>query len=221
MDISSYRAESLLGPRDATRDPPKTPIAEISAIAGANTGGAEQATEEDGLSLFETLLDTVNPLQHIPGVSTAYRAITGDESNAFSNMAGGFLFGGPVGLAAGAASSFFEMVTGNDVVGHAMALFKGEPDAAGIEHLASETDIGPRGLLHPGTPLSVEHYQAFASAQATQNKGYGADNSQVSWSSNIWTANALKEATSLYENNQELGQGQSNAEQRQQSNQIV
>lgn len=116
MEISQYTGASLLGPRDATRDPPKTPITEISAISG---GQSQTPEDEDGISLFDTLLDTVNPLQHIPGVSTAYQAVTGDESSAVANMAGGFLFGGPVGLAAGAATSFFELLTGKSIMDHA------------------------------------------------------------------------------------------------------
>lgn len=204
MDISQYRADTLLGPRDANRDPPKGPISEISAISGH----PEQTGQDEGYSLFDAVLDTVNPLQHIPGVSSVYRATTGDESSALANMAGGFLFGGPVGLAAGAATSFFEMLTGRGLMDHAMALFTGDQDSGGLEHMQTVAEGGASGLTHLNG-LSLEQYQAFALAQAEQNSGTGAELSQVSWSSNIWTANALKEATGLYENNDKLGESAS------------
>ncbi|MCW8916433.1 MAG: hypothetical protein OQK24_11355 [Magnetovibrio sp.] len=208
MEISSYQADSLLGPRDKSRIVERAPITPLSPISGGN-GGTDQQTAEDEISFFDTLIDTVNPLQHIPGVSTAYQAATGDEANPIASMAGGFLFGGPVGLAAGAASSFFEMITGKSLMGHAMAFLDGEdlPDQGtdGLTDLGTSTAAAHEPLIRPmGTSLNVENYQAFAQAQAQQNIGFGALDQQVSWSSNIWTANALKDATGLYETNQNL-----------------
>ena len=42
----------------------------------------------DGLT-FGDVLDVINPLQHIPVVSTIYRAITGDEISPGARVAGG------------------------------------------------------------------------------------------------------------------------------------
>jgi hypothetical protein len=53
---------------------------------------------DKGLS-FRDLLDIVNPLQHIPGVSQLYRKLTGDEIKPSMELAGGALFGGPIGVA--------------------------------------------------------------------------------------------------------------------------
>ena len=50
---------------------------------------------------FADFLDVINPLQHIPIVSSIYRAITGDEINGPARVLGGALFGGPLGLVAG------------------------------------------------------------------------------------------------------------------------
>lgn len=77
---------------------------------------------EDGTSFFESLLDIINPLQHIPVVSTIYRAISGDEIAAPARLIGGALFGGPVGFASAAANLMFEEVSGDDLAGHALAL---------------------------------------------------------------------------------------------------
>lgn len=78
---------------------------------------------------FETLLDIVNPLQHIPGVSTIYRAVTGDEIAAPARLIGGALFGGPIGLASATGNMLLEEASGNDLVGHALALVGGLSEA--------------------------------------------------------------------------------------------
>ncbi len=70
---------------------------------------------------FETLLDIINPLQHIPFVATIYRAITGDEIAAPARLIGGALFGGPIGFASTAANMLLEEASGNDLAGHALA----------------------------------------------------------------------------------------------------
>ena len=46
---------------------------------------------------FADLLDVVNPLQHIPVVSTVYRNLTGDTIKPIAQVAGGLLYGGPSG----------------------------------------------------------------------------------------------------------------------------
>ena len=51
---------------------------------------------KDGFTFFD-FLDIINPLQHIPVISTIYRAITGDQIDPGSRIAGASLFGGPLG----------------------------------------------------------------------------------------------------------------------------
>lgn len=53
---------------------------------------------EDGFN-FGDILDIVNPLQHIPIVGSIYRKITGDVIAPAMEVAGGALFGGPLGAA--------------------------------------------------------------------------------------------------------------------------
>ena len=53
--------------------------------------------QKEGIS-FSDLLDIVNPLHHIPVVSTVYRMITGDEIGMGARMAGSVLYGGPYGI---------------------------------------------------------------------------------------------------------------------------
>ncbi|MDO8290806.1 MAG: hypothetical protein Q7T44_16445 [Parvibaculum sp.] len=76
---------------------------------------------------FADLLDTVNPLQHIPGVATLYRELTGDQISPQARMAGGALYGGPIGFAVSMADSIIDGLTGDDLGGHIFAgLFKSD-----------------------------------------------------------------------------------------------
>jgi len=91
---------------------------------------------------FKDLLDTINPLQHIPIISTVYRELTGDVPGAVSRLAGGMLYGGPIGLALEMADSAVDDSTGNDIGGHMWAaLFddgKG-PDTPSATKVAAAT----------------------------------------------------------------------------------
>ncbi len=51
---------------------------------------------DDGLT-FRDVLDLVNPLQHIPLVGNLYRRMSGDILDPAIRVAGGALFGGPIG----------------------------------------------------------------------------------------------------------------------------
>ena len=73
----------------------------------------------DGLN-FRDVLDLINPLQHIPIVGNIYRNLTGDIAAPGIRIAGGALFGGPIGAAFAAAA----------VVAH--QLFSSAPDVTGV-----------------------------------------------------------------------------------------
>ncbi|MBI3452201.1 MAG: hypothetical protein HY057_05090 [Rhodospirillales bacterium] len=75
-----------------------------------------------GKITFADFLSVINPLQHIPIVSTIYRAITGDTIEPTARVIGGALFGGPAGLVVAAFSSVFEQTTGKDIGAQALAL---------------------------------------------------------------------------------------------------
>jgi len=78
---------------------------------------------EDGFDFFD-LLDVVNPLQHIPIVNSAYRAVTGDEISSGASMIGGTLFGGFVGMIGSALNNFSIEDTGEDIATNvAQAMF--------------------------------------------------------------------------------------------------
>jgi hypothetical protein len=60
--------------------------------------GRRRIESRGGEDFLSTLLDIINPLQHIPLVSNLYREITGDQISSSARILGGGLFGGPIGL---------------------------------------------------------------------------------------------------------------------------
>ena len=101
------------------------------SIGGGPVAGTGQAAVnggffgEDGLT-FADLLDVLNPLQHIPVIGGLYRALSGDGISAGARMAGGTLYGGPLGFLGALANTLVEEVSGRDIGGNALALFSGD-----------------------------------------------------------------------------------------------
>ncbi len=98
--------------------------------------GAGGAGDGDAGAFFENLLDIINPLQHLPIISTIYRAATGDAIAAPARLIGGALYGGPFGAAGAAVNLAVENITGSDIGEHVVALVTGE-DAAADSQMAS------------------------------------------------------------------------------------
>ncbi len=111
-------------PLDTPRVQPKA-----TAPQAGSAGKSHGLFGEDGFSFWD-LLDIVNPLQHIPVVSTIYRAVTGDKIDPGARIAGGTLFGGPIGMALSLVSAMVEEGTGKDPGEHALAMLGiGEDEA--------------------------------------------------------------------------------------------
>ncbi len=85
----------------------------INALASRNVSGGDDVQTVD--MSFDDFLDMINPLQHIPGVSTIYRAIAGEEINPVSRIAGDALYGGVFGLASAGVSALCAI--GDEAVG--------------------------------------------------------------------------------------------------------
>jgi hypothetical protein len=107
-----------------------TNVNRISAYAPSVARPADGVADsdfwgEDGFS-FDDVIDLINPLQHLPVVSTLYRSITGDEISSGAQIAGGGLFGGPIGIFAAAASTMFEEATNGDLINQISTLFDGD-----------------------------------------------------------------------------------------------
>ena len=100
-------------------------------------GSADPAgpVEMQEFSFFD-FLDIINPLQHIPIVSSLYRAATGDELKPFARIIGGALFGGPSGFMRGIAEAIMVEGSGKDIGQHVAALFDiGDAAAAPVATL--------------------------------------------------------------------------------------
>lgn len=105
----------------------------------AGTEGETQYFGEDGLQLSD-VLDVLNPLQHIPFVSTLYRELTGDTISSAAKIAGGALLGGPIGLAAAVFDTIFTQETGRNLTETAVAMVTGDtttPAASTATRVAS------------------------------------------------------------------------------------
>ena len=94
---------------------------------------------------FKDVLDTINPLQHIPIVSTIYQSATGDTQSTGAKLLGGALFGGPIGFIAALFDSILQSATGADIAHNVMAAVEGQPVPAmqnGTMQLADNSQTG-------------------------------------------------------------------------------
>jgi hypothetical protein len=89
--------------------------------------GNTHAWKDGGSFSFHDILDMLNPLQHIPLISTLYRWITGDSPGNIARVVGDGLYGGPIGAASGLLSIALKEETGKDFGEEAMAMIAG-PD---------------------------------------------------------------------------------------------
>ncbi len=75
---------------------------------------------------LDDVLDIINPLQHIPVVSSIYRSVTGDQITGPARIIGDTLFGGPIGFVASLVNAITEEVSGRDLGGNALAALIGD-----------------------------------------------------------------------------------------------
>lgn len=92
------------------------------------TQGQQGTSLEDDFDFFD-FLDILNPLQHIPVVSTFYRELTGDELHPASRIVGGTLYGAIPGAVSAVLNTITEGITGKDIGEHIADAFFGEDDS--------------------------------------------------------------------------------------------
>jgi len=141
--------------------------------------------EKSGFS-FHDLLDAVNPLQHLPIVSTIYRSLTGDEPGALSRMVGDGLFGGLMGFASSVVNVLIKADTGKDIGEHVMSLLgldgSGDKPAAATATATAAASPPTRTaaattLARPAIPLSPSRYIMPSGAPAAPAQPTGASSS--------------------------------------------
>jgi hypothetical protein len=96
---------------------------ETPALSLSSSTEAPAATDDS--FGFLDLVDMINPLQHIPIVSTLYRAVTGDTIKPISQIVGGAAFGGFIGAAGGIANAIVTSETGKDIGENVMGFITG------------------------------------------------------------------------------------------------
>ena len=106
--VNKNNYDALL--KNNTMDAHKIPIAGQALNEKTNTN--------DNLTFWD-FLDIINPLQHIPGISSIYRAITGDEIGSVAKIAGSTLYGGPLGAVSSIIDVAVDISTGKDIGEHA------------------------------------------------------------------------------------------------------
>lgn len=116
QSANSAREHIATGLNTANLQPQKP---DISGNALALNGRPNASSNADDSFGFRDLLDMVNPLQHIPIISSVYREISGDQIRPAARLIGGGLFGGIAGLASGLVNIIAEEETGRDLAGNA------------------------------------------------------------------------------------------------------
>ena len=114
---------------------------------------------EDGFT-FGDVLDIINPLKQLPGISTLYREATGETISSGARLAGGALFGGPIGFVVALLNEITASATGNDLGGHAYAALAGEDNPS--------TQVADAGL-YEGTYLPSNRLSALNSYVQAQS----------------------------------------------------
>ena len=153
--------------------PVNTPFLESSPGVPQTT--ASGVFGKDGPS-FKTVLDTVNPLQQLPGVGSVYRAETGDTISPISKIAGGALFGGIFGAAFSAVDAVVEAATGSSIGDKILAAATGPTVPTPVLSQADATELAAATAETTTTAnpeSAVSEAVAQASPQATSQVASG------------------------------------------------
>ena len=155
----------ILSSQSYWADRPEARTAGLNRAQLVNNTAAVTAEGGGGfLSLLRGLVDIINPLQHIPVVNTLYRHFTGDEISPAAKIAGGTLYGGPVGGGLALADVAFENVSGHDAGETVLAAFTGGYDDAVVGD-----DAAAPVMLASAQPLTTN--TAFPAGLLTQPEG--------------------------------------------------
>ena len=136
----------------------------IHAVHTAPAGAPAQAAPAKHPFSFGDFLDIVNPLQHLPVVSTLYRAITHDTIDTPEKLVGDALYGGPAGLLSSLADTGFQAATGHSFGETVLSWFTGRhhTTAVGTEVAKAETPATTSAPAQPSAPAEQALTQSLA-----------------------------------------------------------
>jgi hypothetical protein len=121
----------------------------LPRTAGVSTSAPK--TDAAGVS-FGDLLDVINPLQHLPVISTLYREISGDKIGTPEKIAGDTLYGGLYGFFASLADTAFQAITGKNVGDTVLAFLTGDDSSAATAVAAAPASVKPASAVSLPTP---------------------------------------------------------------------
>ena len=121
----------------------------------------------DGLT-FRDVFDLVNPLHHIPLLGTLYRRITGDIIDPAIRVAGGALFGGPIGAGFAAVSVAVKhaMDARNPAIQDVPQIAQAPTSSRGGWIVAASRALGP-----PAVSPNAVHERVMRAADVSERRG--------------------------------------------------
>ncbi len=155
----------ILDEQDTAPSWPRYPMTE-NASGGIRP--LENPAAETDFS-FADFLDIINPLQHIPIVSTIYRSITGDEISGAARIFGGALFGGPLGFVVAIVNSIFDEINGKDLGETVLAALTGGDEPAATDPVEGIA-IARAG---PGQLVAEAVQEPLVTAAGSKPEAYG------------------------------------------------
>jgi len=143
-------------------DVPDAGFKQALADYNQETGGVNYgaAAEEFG---FGDFVDMVNPLQHIPVVSSLYRGVTGDDIKPIGNIIGGALYGGALGAAGGVLNTIARHETGHDLATNAFAVVLNN-DLPSLKSNNKAAPDNPEARINEALAMHEDNNQAPGSA---------------------------------------------------------
>lgn len=141
-------------------------------VAGGALAGDPPALEGKDELTFGDFLSVINPLQHIPVVSTLYRWITGDTIKPAARVVGGALYGGPMGLVGAAFNAIVEETKGKDIGAQLVSLFSpGKPadQATSVAAAAAAPEEKAAPAAADSNAAALRQLAADLRAQAATN----------------------------------------------------
>jgi len=144
----------------------------VAGVRAADTSGVGPRSvaevNEAPTITWRDVADTLNPLTHIPFVSTVFNEMTGHTPAAAPQLVGGMLLGGPIGFLIGLANVVFEDQTGKGVGGTLLAALTGdesEPTTQLAAADAHEQDAQPEQELASIAPMAAPVEMGVINAQ--------------------------------------------------------
>lgn len=140
-------------PRNEPVQKKAQPVHQLSKPAAVSKPSS--VWEKESFS-FRDFIDMINPLQHLPVISTIYRKLSGDEIGDAPRVVGGAIFGGflgslVTGVVSALANVFSSRTTGKDLGDHVMAMAKpAQPETAKVSH------SDHAAMANPATPPAPE-----------------------------------------------------------------